>query len=444
MIKPSDVDLLGNMEWHGEFFPPGNVEERFLGHLTYSASGGISLAFSILGDDVPSINGILHGVLSTGDPVTLFRREGGLDPGLGFTNGILSRSGTASFWGLCVGAHFDAEPSSDQYDFTLSGLDEFIVPNGATEHAVWSPEPLINAPMPGGVLQLINAGQGQPVMSPDSVFINLNKNALDALNTRFGEVRALFPKDLFFVKKAMHYVLRLKYDEASPLQEALRRLIDIGALFALLVRFPVHPRRIQFSVDPGIGTKVQVYVFLSEYLEEGTVRLALAKRSHHLMPITVNNAHLEQLVPVWLAEAVNHGVLVSGLQHRTGWRTRQETHGAVVLYATQIEGIHVEEHGPKGQKYAYPIEKYASSVLVDLLKKRLCANTLAAVAEGISDIRNEIAHVGKPAKLLKKLTSSDLSDIALCLELIVVGYVLRKLGVATPVVMQYQEGFAPD
>lgn len=118
-------------------------------------------------------------------------------------------------------------------------------------------------------------------------------------------------------------------------------------------------------------------------------------------------------------------------------------HGAVVLYATQIEGIHVEEHGPKGRKYAYPIEKYASSILVELLKKRLCVTTLDAVTEGISDIRNEIAHVGKPAKLLKKLSNSDLSDIALCLELIVVGYVLRKLGVAAPVVMQYQEGFAP-
>lgn len=442
-MKPSDVDLLGSMEWHGEFFPPGKVEERFLGHLTYSASGGISLAYTILGHDVPSINGILHGVLSTGDPVTLFQREGGLDPGLGLTSGILSRSGTASFWGLCVGAHFDAEPSSDQYDFTLSGLDDFIVPNGATEHAVWSTKPIISAPMPDGVLQLINAGQGQLVINLDSVFISRNKNALDALNTKFGEVAALFPKSPFFVKKAMHYVLSLKYDEASPLQDALRRLLDISALFALLVRFPVHPRRIQFSVDPGTGTRVQVYVFLSEYLDEGTVRLALAKRSHHLMPITVNNAHLEQLVPVWLAEAVNHSVLVSSLQHRTGWRTRQATHGAVLLYATQIEGINVEEKGPKGQKYAYPVEKYASLQLVELLKARLRATTLAEVAKGISDIRNELAHVGRPPKHLKKLAGSALSDIALCLELIVVGYVLRKLGVATSVVMQYQDGFAP-
>jgi len=444
MFKWENVDLLADTRWQGTFFPPDKMDERFFGTLTHSATEGLFLEYTMLGGDAPEIAGVLHGVLATGEAVTLLRHHEGLQPGSSFQYGTYTLSGKAYFWAMCAGLHFNAEPSFKRLDFTLSGLDEFIVPQGNTAYVPWAHQPIIAAKMPDGELQLINAGKVQPVGHLSSVLVNRNPTALAVLESHFQAVKSAFPKDIFLLKREMHYLLRLEYEEAVTLTGALSRMTDIGALFALLVRAPVHARRISFTVKDQKDTSAEIFVFPAGFLEEATVRLALERKNHHLMPITMQNAGLEKLVPVWLTEAVNHRVLVSGLQHQTGWRTWQDTHGALVLYATQLEAILIDEKGPKGKKFEYAIGKYASPKVLALLKHHLGAATLHEVGEGVSDVRNEIAHVGKPPKLLKKLNGNGLSEIALCLELIVVGYVLRKLGVDAAVVEAYQDGFAPE
>lgn len=444
MFKWEDIDLLVDTHWQGIFFPPDKPEERFFGTLFYSVAEGLYLDYTILGADVPNIEGVLHGVLASGDAVTLFRSNNWPEPGLSFQYGIHTRSGKAHFWAMYTGLHFENEPNLQKVDFTLSGLDEFIAPQGSTAHIPWSMGSIIAVKIPGGTLKIINVGKVQPLGNISSVLINKNPHALAAVESNFKKVQAEFPKDLFVLKKEMHHAVRLEYDAPVTVMDALKRITDIAALFALLVRSPVHPRRISFDVTDSHGGKAQIFVFPATLLDEATVRLALSKKNHHLMPITMQNSGLGPLLSAWLTEAANYQVLVSGLQHKTGYHTRHDIHGAIVLSVTQIEAISFEEGGPKGQKFEYAINKYASSDVLALLKHHLGAGDVHGVGAGVSDIRNEIAHVGKPAKLLKKLTFRDLSDIAAGLELTVVGYVLRKLGVTESVVFQYQNDFCPE
>ena|GEM_PF-3520031 len=443
MLKAREVDLFADKEWVGEFFPPGQSDSRFSGRLKYSPSEGVRLNYAVVGDEVPMIDGVIHGVLVSGEPVTLYRNTPGLPANFGYTHGVTTQRGEASFWALCVGAHLDADASCLRYTFTVSGLDEFIVPEGMTSHVPWSHKPIVIVSMADGDLHLSNAGSVDYVGDISASILNLNPGAAEALKVAYSEVAASYPANPFFVKKSMHYELDLHYGSEVCVRDALRRIIEIGDLFALLVRAPVHPRRVGFKADVGIGTDVEVFVYPSLYIDAGTIDRATDKKSYHTMPIKLANIDLAKLIPAWLPVAGAYRGLVSDLQTRTGWLTGQAIRGSIVLYATQFEAIHASDKAPKGKKYEYVLDHYASPQLIAKLHLHLKGTTNSHLATAISGLRNEIAHLGKPSKLVANL-GRGLTVVALCLELVVIGYILRKLGVDPKVAAVYQDTFTPD
>lgn len=67
-------------------------------------------------------------------------------------------------------------------------------------------------------------------------------------------------------------------------------------------------------------------------------------------------------------------------------------------------------------------------------------NTLG---KNLSDLRNELAHVGRPKKLIKILNISDYVDVAEMLKLVVVSHLLEQIGVARDVIYEYQKRLLP-
>jgi hypothetical protein len=133
---------------------------------------------------------------------------------------------------------------------------------------------------------------------------------------------------------------------------------------------------------------------------------------------------------------------VSSIQHETGFRDEHTAHGEIVLYATQFESISYAA-GVKDQKYEYPLATYACPKLRDGLAKTLGKSTLVDTGKAVGELRDEIAHVGRPKQWLANLSLRELVRISQYLQLTIIGYKLTSIGVPADAVTRYQETYAP-
>lgn len=68
----------------------------------------------------------------------------------------------------------------------------------------------------------------------------------------------------------------------------------------------------------------------------------------------------------------------------------------------------------------------------------------ADIGTGIGELRNEIAHVGKPKELLGSLSITDMIKISQYLQMTIIGYILTRLGVDRNLIDDYQIRLTPD
>lgn len=160
------------------------------------------------------------------------------------------------------------------------------------------------------------------------------------------------------------------------------------------------------------------------------------------MPITNSNIDLAAVLSAWLSAPKNHSTIISSIQNETGFRDEHSLHGEIVLYITQFESISYTAKNK--QKYEYPLITYGCEKITNGLKRIFASAGVSDVSKGIGDLRNEIAHVGKPRKIMSSLSVTDLMDISQYLQMTVIGYILATLGLQNDVISAYQERFTPD
>ena len=71
-------------------------------------------------------------------------------------------------------------------------------------------------------------------------------------------------------------------------------------------------------------------------------------------------------------------------------------------------------------------------------------SSLDDAAVAIGDIRNEIAHVGRPKHWLATLSLGQLVRISQYLQLTIIGYILTNIGVPANAICTYQDRYSPD
>ena len=84
------------------------------------------------------------------------------------------------------------------------------------------------------------------------------------------------------------------------------------------------------------------------------------------------------------------------------------------------------------------MKKYASNKLIKHLENLLGCKE-ENFGEYISDLRNDIAHVGRPSKLLPKITARNQFKISRALQIVVIGFVLEDIGVSANKREKYQD-----
>lgn len=440
------TELFSRKQWIGEFFLPDAYERRFSGQIEYSPENGVLLSYTIKGHAVPTESDVIFGVLATGEKCTLGGRFSPQHAGITLKNGLTTRSGKAGFMFLVIGDFLTHDELLFDFNFSLTNLQEFFFYKGHKDIVKYSEKPLFTLSTPFGDMTVGNNASFRPLHKDiKSQIYSRDPDALNELESAFKEIEAKYPNSFFMLKKDIAYRIRFQFNSGTTIRQAFDHISDIANLFALLIYSPVYPDSIHAQKKQGVDHTITLEIYPSMVLDTRTIELATQERFHFRMPITYSSIALDQIVRTWLQAPRNHSTIISSIQHETGFRDEHSVHGEIVLYATQFESIS-HNAGEKGKyrKYEYPLNSYGCQKLRDGLSTTFGKVGLTDIGKAVGNMRNEIAHVGKPRTLLATLSLKDMVHISQYLELTIVGYIMATIGVPTSVITKYQEDFCPD
>ena len=433
MAKP---DLTLDSTWTGEFFVPGLFEARFVGSLSYSLSDGIVLAYRISDDTPLPETEVLHGILDSGEMCTLFGKFSTEGAGFSVREGLYSKHGRHHFRLIITGGHISADDEYDDSYFMPTGLQELFIPGISKVHARHSEHALLTATLPNASLELRTSSSfGIAPHDVTATYYSSDKSALADLASAFDAVRARHPEAFFMLKKELQYVLRLRFNKPAPPLQAVETVLQICDLFALLLDTPCFPKSIEIVVNTTEGKQV-LGLYPALGLRKDTVTRALRSLSKGQLPLRPSDFDLSTLLVNWLNDPRRFSVLVAAIQHDVGFRTEHTTHGDIVLYSAQLESVSYTA-GEKDRKYEFPLSRFGTSSITSILEETFGSVGVAGIGEAIADLRNEVAHLGKPRKLLLRLTLRDLMKVSRCLQLILVAHALETIGVNRTSVEKY-------
>ena len=433
--------LLTEKSWIGEFFVPDDYHNRFLGKIDYSPEEGVVLSWHVASDKLPRKSNVIHGVLDTGEKCALIYPLYESDLSMKSKQGLHTRHGKTRFSFLLIGDFIAENELFYEVCFSITNLQEFFFPKGWKDQVKYSDGPLLSI---SSSLGEIEVGNSAPFgfLSNDitSHIYAKNKDALKELDDEFKLISTKYQDPVFVFKKDISYLFRIKVKEGDVVNAIHDYVKNISGLFALLVYHPVFPEYIYVTKRNG-NPPVQIDLFPTVIRNKKTLELSVRELSHFNMPITNDKVELAPILINWLDKPELYSTIVASLQNETGFRDEHSLHGELVLYAAQLEMITHKESPKCNEKYKYPIDKYASTDLKNRLQSVLAQVGSNNIGEVIADIRNEIAHVGRPKKLLSVLSMLDLIEISSCLHMTVMGYILSELGINKDIIAEYQRVF---
>lgn len=425
--------LLKEKQWYGEFFIPDQYEKRFSGKLEYSPTNSIMLSYTIPGDDINLLpdSKIVYGILNNGEKCTLI---GSFSLRYGNSYNSSSIAGKRSFKWLVIGEFIKEKELFFNIEFSIPNTQDFFDPNISN----WEHQALISLPTSYGKLEIWNM-MGSNGLFNINIIDSINKEALGELNIAFDNINAKY-QDAYFQQKQQYGIeFYLKIDSGALLDDIYENIMEIANLFAILIHNPVYPKKIKMSKELDDGSYLDVQLYPSIVFNERTIELC--KPYDIMLPIINSNIDLASVITKWLEISKNHWIASSMIQHRTGFVDNHSLHGEIVLYVTLLESISSNDSilDQKYKKYQYPLEKYGCEEILQPISQIFFKVGITDIGVAISDLRNDIAHIGRPKKILELLTFKDMIRISNYMELTILGYILHELGIANDVIEKYQK-----
>lgn len=427
-------------EFFGEFFPSYDSNDgRFAGKIKYSPENGLQLEYCLSNSAAPTKCDKLFGFLNNGKKCTLVGQFD-FDRGTHYLGDVTVKSGLHGFYYLLIGAFVNDISNVKFANFTFNGMQEFIHPQGFISQLKYQDEPILTTKGNDWLIEVRNNAT-YSVVGDD--IINLihtrDDEAQEKLKLSLEKIKGEHPKLYFTLRKTFQYTFKYKSVLALNTDETLQNIIKIAALFSILMARPKFPDEIEFYFD----NEDSVQVLNSMCLERRTIKLAQQDISHMLMPLNWKQIDMESALSRWFDLYDDFQVLSVSHQYETGFKTLHYAHSDIILYSTQLEAINADLGGKTGEKYTRPIETYASPELILSLKKVFSKINEEELGKNISNLRNELAHVGRPKVMMKKLSIDDYVDVGIIFQLVVVSHLLAKLGVSTKYIYHYQNRLIP-
>lgn len=423
-------------EYFGEFFEQKDSNlGRFAAKVKYSPENGLQLEYCISDSESPNSCERLFGILSNGKKCTLVGSFD-FDRGTHHMGKVYVKSGLHGFYYLIIGDFVESGQLFEYTHFTFNGMQEFIHPQGGLSQVKYQNEPIVCANGDGWEIKVENTaiytmiGQRLKnlVHSEDAKAQEKLENVLDLIQEKH-------PNSNFKLRKELKYYVRYATEVLQSADVIIGDITRIASLFSILMSRPVFPDEIKLSVA---GKDIVVNVLNSIVLEKRTVGLAKKKANHNFMPLNWKQLDMETVLSNWFKVYDDFRVLSASHQYETGFRTLHYAHSDIILYSTQLEAINIDLGETSSARYINPINTYASPELKLTLSKVFAKTGENNLGKAISDLRNELAHVGRPKVLMKQLSIDDYIEIGHIMRLVVISYLFSKLGIAQDKIYQYQ------
>lgn len=424
-------------QFFGEFFADINSNSgRFPAKVKYSPSSGLQLEYSLSDSDAPDKCERLFGILNNGKLCTLV---GPFDfnSGTHYSGKVLVRSGLHGFYFLMIGEFVEEHEVIESCHFTFNGMQEFFHPQGFISQLKYQKEPILCTQGNGWEIQVEN--QATYSMLGDNIVNLINSRedeAQEKLEASFKTIKKEHPKAYFNLRKTLKFFFRFQSQPKDKAGKSIENITKISALFAVLMSRPTFPDEITLFLEEE--NRKHVHVLNSMCLESRTVQLAQKKIIHLHMPLNWKDLDMVTVLNSWFELYDDFRVLSASHQYETGFRTLHYAYSDIILYSTQIEAINIDLGGKSREKYVKPIQTYACPNLMAQLNNVFAKVNDHELGKNIADLRNELAHVGRPKVLMEKLTINDYVTIGHLLQLIVVSHLLAKLDISQEKRYQYQ------
>lgn len=439
------MELFKDRQWIGEFYVPDQYDKRFPGKIDYSPEEGVILSYAITGNDTPRESEVVYGILDTGDKCTLVGKFKPQQTGFALRNGLSTRPGKVGFYCLLIGEFIKPDEVFWEVNFSLTNMQEFFFPQGHKDWEKFSEKPVFSIKTSYGQIEVgSSASFGSLHDDITAQIYSRDTDALERLNQCFKTVKDEYPESSFMLKKDISYRIHIKLDNGLPMRELYDRVKEIADLFALLICNPVYPDSMSIVKRDDGNRPAAIVIYPSLVLDKRTIKLSTMEHSHFQMPITKAKIDLGAIVSAWLDVHKDHSTIISSIQHETGFRDEHSLHGEIVLYATQLESISHTAHAGGKRKYEYPLVHFGCEKITKCLASIFSSSDLAEIGQCIGDLRNEIAHVGRPKKLLLNLPMRDLVCISQCLQMTIIGHMLDSIGISKSIIVNYQQHFCPE
>ncbi|MCL1126728.1 ApeA N-terminal domain 1-containing protein [Shewanella surugensis] len=426
-----------NYEFFGEFFADIDCNSgRFSGKIKYSPENGLQLEYCLSDNGAPSSCDRLFGILNNGKLCTLVGPFD-FESGTHHHGKVLVKSGLHGFYYLLIDSFVEKHETVKLTHFTFNGMQEFIHPQGSTNQLKYQLEPILTTNGNNWELEVENTATHSMVGDNLINLIDSNdQEAKEKLELALKKIKNDHPQSSLYLRKSLKYAFKYKSEFKLNAEKTIDEITKIAGLFSILLSCPKFPEEMFFYFDDN--KKQGVHVLNSICLEHRTIRLAQKEISHQMMPLNWKQLDMKIVLSRWFDLYDDFQVISVSHQYETGFRTLHYTYSDIILYSTQLEAINKDLGGESKEKYAKPIEMYASIDLklkLETIFKKINKHELGS---NISTLRNELAHVGIPKNMMKKLSIEDYMEIGHVLKLIVVAHLLKKLDISKDNINQYQ------
>lgn len=429
--------VLDSYEFFGEFFhSEDSYETRFPGRITYSPEGGLILHYNIADADIKFEYDHLIGVLDNGKKCTIIGpfnfRKSGLRLG-----GLTTRYGKHHIRYLVVGAFLEESAKFSYASFSINHMQEFFNDIDNLGFVPYQEEPLIRVCDNEWSLTVTNRASFYDVTRQLKNLIRVEgENAKNIVYEALERLDEFSFSEQVYLRNTIEVVFEYESENQS-IESMLSVMQAISSIFSMLVGTPSFPEKIILG-DNHSSEKLDIISDVA--LESGTVSLAKNKISHHQIPIGIKDMDFEEVLKKWISFRDKYQVISTVFDYETNYRTLHEAHCDIVLYATNLEAISYEA-GKNKIKYEYPVRNYSSPKLIGFFETLTSKAGCASIGEAISELRNEIAHVGKNKKIMGKLKIRDYVDFGQGMKLVIVSYLFEKLGISMDKIHRYQDRF---
>lgn len=429
-------DCFESYEFFGEFFEKKDSNlGRFAAKVKYSPENGLQLEYCISDSESPNSCERLYGILSSGKKCTLVGSFD-FDRGTHHMGEVHVRSGLNGFYYLIIGDFVEPGQLFEYTHFTFNGMQEFIHPQGWINQVKYQDEPIVCVNGDGWDIRIENTAVYSMIgQSLKNIIHSEDAEAQEKFEIALDTIKEEHSKSYFNLRKELKYYVRYATKVLQGAEEILDGITRIASLFSILMSRPVFPDEIKLRLANESKT---VNVLISNVFEKRTVKLAKKEANHNFMPLNWKQLDMESVLSNWFNVYDDFHVLSVSHQYETGFRTLHHAHSDIILYSTQLEAINIDLGGVASERYINPIDAYASPELKSKLSKAFEITGEDNLGKSISMLRNELAHVGRPKVLMKKLNIDDYVEIGHILRLVVISHLFSKLGIAPDKIHQYQ------